>query len=219
MPKKMMTRGRLSSSALGGRLPSGVDVSEIAQLSNHAVDSPELKALGDMWERASRCEKPIIAAVGGVALGGGCELAMMCDMIIAADNAKFAQPEINLGIIPGIGGTQRLTRAIGKAKAMEMILVGRMMDAVSAEAAGLITRLVAADKLEAEALNLAAAIATQSLPIVRAAKKAVNAAFNTTLEGGLQVERRLFHATADYADRHEGLSAFLEKRKPVFKHE
>lgn len=204
---------------VGRAFAVGVDISEIVQLSAHAADSPELKALGNMWERTFHCEKPTIAAVGGVALGGGCELAMMCDMIIAVDNAKFAQPEINLGIIPGIGGTQRLTRAIGKAKAMEMILTGRMMDAVSAEAAGLITRLVAADKLEAEALNLAAAIAAQSLPIVRAAKKAVNAAFNTTLESGLQVERRLFHATADYVDRHEGLSAFLEKRKPVFKHE
>ena len=217
--EKNNNTGAIVIIGVGRAFAAGVDISEIVQLSAHAADSPELKALGNLWDRTARCEKPTIAAVSGVALGGGCELAMMCDMIIAADNAQFAQPEINLGVIPGIGGTQRLTRAIGKAKAMEMILTGRMMNAASAASAGLITRLVAADKLEEEALNLAAAIAALSLPIVRAAKQAVNAAFNTTLEDGLQVERRIFHATADYADRHEGLSAFLEKRKPVFKHE
>ena len=210
------TTGAIVIIGVGRAFAAGVDIKEITELSAHAADSEELKSLGKMWERISLCQKPVIAAVGGLALGGGCELAMMCDMIVAADNAKFAQPEINLGVIPGIGGTQRLTRAIGKAKAMEMILTGRVMDAREADNAGLITRLVAADVLEAEALELADAVSSQSLPVVRLAKQAVNASYNTTLNEGLALERRLFHATAEFADRQEGTQAFLEKRKPRF---
>jgi enoyl-CoA hydratase len=168
------------------------------------------------WERLSRTRKPIIAAVAGFALGGGCEIAMMCDFILAADTAKFGQPEIKLGTVPGSGGTQRLTRFVGKSKAMEMCLTGRMMDAVEAERAGLVSRIVPADQLIEEALKVAAAIADLSLPIVMLAKECVNRAYETTLTEGVRFERRVFHSTFGTADQKEGMGAFLEKKTPNF---
>jgi len=171
------------------------------------------------WERLAQCRKPTIAAVAGYALGGGCEVAMMCDIIIAADNARFGQPEILLGTLPGAGGTQRLTRAIGKAKAMEMVLTGRMMDAAEAERSGLVARVVPAAELIGEAMKLAEKIAGLSRPAVVLAKEAVNRAFETGLTEGLRVERRLFHASFATADQKEGMAAFAEKRPPVFKNE
>jgi len=171
------------------------------------------------WERLKSVRKPVIAAVAGYALGGGCELALMCDIIIAADTAKFGQPEIKLGIIPGAGGTQRLPRAVGKAKAMDMVLSARMMDATEAERAGLVSRVVPADKLLDEALAAAAQIAEFSLPSVMMAKEAVNRAFESPLSEGVLFERRLFHALFATEDQKEGMAAFLEKRKPKFKHE
>lgn len=169
------------------------------------------------WETVREIRKPIIAAVAGFALGGGCELAMMCDIIIAADTAKFGQPEITLGTIPGIGGTQRLTRAIGKAKAMDLCLTGRMMDAQEAERSGLVSRVVPADKLMDEVMAAAEKIASMSRPTAAMAKEAVNRALETTLAEGLSVERNLFHATFALEDRAEGMAAFIEKRKPVNK--
>jgi enoyl-CoA hydratase len=169
------------------------------------------------WERVSRGRKPVIAAVAGFALGGGCELAMMCDFILAADNAKFGQPEINLGIGPGAGGTQRLTRAIGKAKAMEMCLTGRMMDAMEAERAGLVARVVPLAELMPEALKVAGKIASASVPAMLMVKECVNRSFETTLAEGLRFERRLFHALFATEDQKEGMAAFMEKRKPLFK--
>ncbi len=165
----------------------------------------------------ARTRKPIVAAVAGYCLGGGCELAMMCDIIIAADTAKFGQPEITLAIMPGIGGTQRLPRAIGKAKAMDMILTGRMMDAGEAERAGLVSRVVAADALMAEAMAVAAKIAGYSLPAVMMAKEAVNRAYETPLAEGIRFERRLFHAMFATEDQKEGMAAFIAKRAPQFK--
>jgi enoyl-CoA hydratase len=173
----------------------------------------------DGWERVTKCRKPIIAAVAGFALGGGCELAMMCDTIIAAESARFGQPEINLGIMPGAGGTQRLTRLVGKAKAMDMVLTGRMMDAAEAERSGLVTRVVANDKLVDEAVKMAAQIAALSRPAVLAAKEAVNRAYETTLAEGVRFERRLFHALFATSDQKEGMAAFVEKRKANFKNE
>ena len=169
------------------------------------------------WEQIRSIRKPVIAAVSGFALGGGCELAMMCDFIIAADNARFGQPEIKLGIIPGAGGTQRLPRAIGKAKAMDLVLTARMMDAVEAERAGLVSRIVPADKLLDEALGAAAAINALGGPSVLAAKECVNRAFEGGLNDGILVERRLFHALFATADKTEGMDAFLNKRNPAFK--
>jgi enoyl-CoA hydratase len=168
-------------------------------------------------DRVARCRKPTIAAVAGYALGGGCELAMMCDLIIAGDNAKFGQPEITLGTIPGIGGTQRLTRAVGKAKAMDLCLTGRMMDAAEAERCGLVSRVVPAGQVMEEALSVAEKIASMSRPAVAMAKEAVNRALETTLSDGLNVERNLFHSTFALEDRAEGMAAFIEKRKPVNK--
>ncbi len=170
------------------------------------------------WEELKRCRKPVIAAVAGYALGGGCELAMMCDIVIAADNARFGQPEIKLGIIPGAGGTQRLPRAVGKAKAMDLVLTGRMMDAQEAERAGLVSRVVAADRLLEEALAAGAAIAQFSLPAVLMAKEAVQRAYEAPLAEGLLFERRLFHSLFATADQKEGMSAFAEKRSPRFTH-
>ncbi len=172
------------------------------------------------WERVSRCRKPVIAAVAGFALGGGCELAMMCDFIIAADNAKFGQPEINLGIIPGAGGTQRLPRFVGKSKAMEMVLLGqaRMMDAAEADRVGLVSRVVPLANLLEDALATAAKIAELSMPVVMMAKESVNRAFESTLSEGVRFERRLFHSGFAVEDQKEGMAAFVEKRKPVFKH-
>jgi len=169
------------------------------------------------WETISRLRKPIIAAVAGFALGGGCELAMMCDFILAADTAKFGQPEIKLGTIPGSGGTQRLTRFVGKSKAMEMCLTGRMMDAAEAERSGLVSRVVPGDRLMDEVLAAAQKIAAMSHPAAAMAKSAINRAFETPLSEGLEVERDLFHATFALEDRAEGMSAFIEKRKPVNK--
>jgi enoyl-CoA hydratase len=171
------------------------------------------------WERIKAIRKPVIAAVAGYALGGGCELAMMCDILIAADTARFGQPEIKLGIIPGAGGTQRLPRAVGKAKAMDLVLTGRMMDAAEAERSGLVSRVVPADKLIEEALAAAAQIAEFSLPSVMMAKEAVNRAFESPLAEGMLFERRLFHALFATEDQKEGMAAFIEKRKPKFKHE
>jgi enoyl-CoA hydratase len=170
------------------------------------------------WARIGQHRKPVIAAVAGYALGGGCELAMMCDIILAADTARFGQPEINLGTIPGAGGTQRLTRAIGKAKAMEMVLTGRMMDAQEAERSSLVARVVPAAELLDAALKLGEQIAQKSQPIVQMAKEAVNAAFETTLAEGIRFERRAFYATFATEDREEGMAAFAEKRTPEFVH-
>ena len=178
-----------------------------AYLGNFAAD----------WDRAARARKPIVAAVAGFALGGGCELAMQCDLIIAADNAKFGQPEIKLGVIPGIGGTQRLTLAVGKAKAMDLILTGRMMDAAEAEKSGLVARVVPAANLMEEAMKLADTIATMSLPSVLAAKEAVNTAFETSLAEGARFERRIFHSLFATDDQKEGMKAFIEKRPAKWK--
>ncbi len=171
------------------------------------------------WERITQCRKPVIAAVAGFALGGGCELAMMCDFIIAADNAKFGQPEINLGIIPGAGGTQRLPRFVGKSKAMEMVLLGqaRMMDATEAERVGLVSRVVPLAALLDEAMKAANKICELSLPVVMMAKESVNRAFETTLSEGVRFERRLFHSGFAVEDQKEGMAAFVEKRKPIFR--
>jgi enoyl-CoA hydratase len=168
------------------------------------------------WETILQVKTPVIAAVAGFALGGGCELAMMCDMILAADTAKFGQPEINLGVLPGSGGTQRLTRAVGKSKAMDMILTARMMDAAEAERANLVSRVFPADQLVAEAIKIAARIASQSPIAVSMAKQAVNRAFETTLIEGVRYERALFLSLFGTADQREGMAAFVEKRKPVF---
>jgi enoyl-CoA hydratase len=169
------------------------------------------------WEHMRRIRKPVIAAVAGYALGGGCEVAMMCDIVIAADNAKFGQPEINLGIMPGSGGTQRLPRAVGKAKAMDMCLTGRTLDAQEAERAGLVSRVVPLGKLMEETLKLAEKIAASSLPVVMMIKESVNRAFETSLSEGVLFERRLFHSQFALEDQKEGMTAFLEKRKPGFK--
>ena len=170
------------------------------------------------WEHIRNVRKPVIAAVAGYALGGGCELAMMCDLVIAAESAKFGQPEINLGILPGSGGTQRLPRAVGKAKAMDMCLTARMMDAAEAERAGLVSRVVPAGKLMEEAMAVAEKIASASLPVVMMVKEAVNRAYETTLSEGVHFERRLFHAAFALDDQKEGMAAFVEKRKPSFRH-
>jgi enoyl-CoA hydratase len=170
------------------------------------------------WDKVAAARTPTIAAVAGYALGGGCELAMLCDILIAADTAKFGQPEIKLGVIPGIGGSQRLTRAVGKAKAMELCLTGRNMDAEEAERAGLVSRIVPAADLLDEAMQTATTIAEMSLPVAMMAKEAVNRSFETTLTEGVRFERRVFHSTFATEDQKEGMAAFVEKRAPVFKH-
>ena len=170
------------------------------------------------WEHIRRIRKPIIAAVAGYALGGGCELAMACDIIIAAESAKFGQPEINLGIFPGAGGTQRLPRAVGKAKAMDLVLTARMMDAAEAERAGLVSRVVPNDKLLEEAMAAAQKIGEYSLPVAMMAKEAVNRAYEANLTEGILFERRLFHSAFALEDQKEGMAAFAEKRKPSFRH-
>ena len=193
---------------------AGADIKEMQSRSFVVV------YLGDFvksWERVTLCRKPVIAAVAGYALGGGCELAMMCDTIVCADSAKFGQPEITLGITPGAGGTQRLTRFVGKAKAMDMILTGRMMDAAEAERSGLVSRVVPAAKLVDEAVKMAAQIAALSRPAVLMAKEMINRAYETTLAEGVRFERRLFHALFATADQKEGMLAFVEKRKPNFR--
>jgi len=194
---------------------AGADIKEMASRTYMDVYLSDFITKG--WERVSTCRKPIVAAVAGYALGGGCEIAMMCDIIIAADTAKFGQPEITIGTIPGSGGTQRLTRAVGKAKAMEMCLTGRMMDAAEAERSGLVSRIVPAAELVDEALKVAGKIASLSRPAVLMAKEAVNRAYETTLAEGVRFERRLFHSTFATEDQKEGMAAFVEKRKPSFK--
>jgi enoyl-CoA hydratase len=192
---------------------AGADIKEM-------VDKSFLNAFMDdfcgAWHQIAQARKPVIAAVAGFALGGGCELAMQCDLIIAADTAKFGQPEIKLGIIPGIGGTQRLTRAVGKAKAMDLCLTGRMMDAAEAERAGLVARVVPAAILMDEAMKVAETIAAMSLPALMVAKEAVNRAFETTLAEGIRFERRTFHALFATLDQKEGMTAFVEKRPANF---
>ncbi|MEV0277924.1 enoyl-CoA hydratase [Streptomyces sp. NPDC050610] len=170
------------------------------------------------WDRLGQLRKPTVAAVSGYALGGGCELAMLCDILLAADTAQFGQPEIKLGVIPGIGGSQRLTRAVGKAKAMDLCLTGRTMDAAEAERAGLVSRIVPSDELLTEALATAATVAEMSAPVTMMVKESVNRAFETTLAEGVRFERRLFHATFATADQKEGMAAFMEKRPPSFTH-
>jgi enoyl-CoA hydratase len=170
------------------------------------------------WERITTFRKPIVAAVAGFALGGGCEVAMMCDFIIAAENAKFGQPEVNLGVMPGAGGTQRLTRFVGKSKAMDLCLTGRMMDAAEAERSGLVSRVVPADKLMEEAMKAAQTIATKSLPSTMMIKESINRAYETTLAEGVRFERRLFHSSFATEDQKEGMAAFVEKRPANFKH-
>ena len=192
---------------------AGADIKEM--MGRDFADAYNSDFIG-AWGRIAQHRKPVIAAVAGYALGGGCELAMMCDIIICAENAKFGQPEINLGTIPGAGGTQRLTRAIGKSKAMEMILTGRMMDAEEAERSGLVARVVPARDLVDEAIRIAEAIAAKSQPIVAMAKEAVNVAFESSLAEGIRFERRAFYATFATADRLEGMTAFSEKRSANF---
>ena len=194
---------------------AGADIKEMSDKSYAQMFASNFFAAAG--QRVERFRKPIIAAVSGYALGGGCELAMLCDFIIASATAKFGQPEINLGVMPGIGGTQRLPRAVGKAKAMDMMLTARMMDAVEAESAGLVSRVVPTDKLLEEALGAAAKIAAQSPLAVMMNKELVNAAFETTLATGVGMERRLFHSLFAFEDQKEGMAAFIDKRKPEFK--
>jgi enoyl-CoA hydratase len=195
---------------------AGADIKEMADKTYIDIFRADYTA---DYERLTRVRKPVIAAVAGFALGGGCELAMMCDFIIAADNAKFGQPEIKLGVIPGIGGTQRLTRAVGKAKAMDLILTGRMMDAAEAERSGLVARVVPAARLMEEAMKVTETIAALSQPSLLAAKEAVNRSFETSLAEGVRFERRVFHALFATKDRKEGMTAFIEKRPPRFTNE
>jgi enoyl-CoA hydratase len=195
---------------------AGADIGAMAGFS--FMDAYKGDYITRNWEQIRSVRKPVIAAVAGFALGGGCELAMMCDFIIAADTAKFGQPEIKLGVIPGAGGTQRLPRAIGKAKAMDMVLTARMMDAAEAERAGLVSRVVPADRLMDEALAAAEAINAFSGPSVMLAKECVNRAFESGLSDGVSYERRVFHALFATEDQKEGMDAFVNKRKPAFKH-
>jgi len=195
---------------------AGADIKEMQSRSYMDVYLSDFITNG--WERVSTCRKPIVAAVAGFALGGGCEVAMMCDFIIAADTAKFGQPEINLGTMPGAGGTQRLTRFVGKSKAMDLCLTGRMMDAAEAERCGLVSRVVPAAELVDEAIKTAEAIAAKSLPITMLVKEAVNRAYETTLTEGIRFERRIFHSTFATEDQKEGMAAFVDKRKAAFKH-
>ena len=195
---------------------AGADIGAMASFSY--MDAYKGDYITRNWERVKTCRKPVIAAVAGYALGGGCELAMMCDMIFAADNAKFGQPEIKLGILPGAGGTQRLPRAVGKAKAMDMCLTARMIDAEEAERSGLVARVIPADRLLEETLAAASTIAGYSLPVVMMIKESVNRAFESSLNEGLLFERRVFHSAFALDDQKEGMAAFVTKRKPDFKH-
>jgi enoyl-CoA hydratase len=192
---------------------AGADIKEMADKSYMDAFMGDFAA---NWDALSRARKPTVAAVAGFALGGGCELAMMCDVVIAADTAKFGQPEIKLGVIPGIGGTQRLTRAVGKAKAMDLCLTGRMMDATEAERSGLVARVVPAASLMDEAIKVAETIASMSLPTLMIAKESVNRAFETTLAEGMRFERRVFHSLFATADQKEGMAAFVAKRPAKF---
>lgn len=192
---------------------AGADIKEMAELTYPQIYMDDLFSDSD---RVANRRKPIIAAVNGFALGGGCELALMCDFILAGDNARFGQPEINLGVLPGMGGTQRLTRAVGKAKAMEMCLSGRMIDAVEAERCGIVARIVPSDELLDEALKVAAVIADKSLPIAMMIKESVNRAFEVNLSEGVRFERRVFHAAFATQDQKEGMAAFIGKRPAEF---
>ncbi|MEO1251207.1 MAG: enoyl-CoA hydratase [Pseudomonadota bacterium] len=194
---------------------AGADIKEMAERDYADVFKNEFITAN--WEEATRTRKPIIGAVAGYALGGGCELALMCDFIIAGDNAKFGQPEISIGAMPGAGGTQRLARFIGKSKAMEMCLTGRMMDAEEAERCGLVSRIVPKGELREEAIRVAKQIAGFSRPIVMLTKESVNRAYETTLSEGVRFERRVFHSVFAFEDQKEGMAAFIEKRKPSFK--
>jgi len=194
---------------------AGADIKEMKDRTHPTAMLEDF--IGRRWETVLQVKKPVIAAVAGFALGGGCELAMMCDLIVAADTARFGQPEINLGVIPGAGGTQRLTRAVGKSKAMDMILTGRMMDATEAERANLVSRVFPADQLIPEALKIAERIAGMSPVAVALAKQAVNRAFETTLAEGVRHERALFLSLFGTPDQREGMAAFIEKRKPAFR--
>ncbi|QYY79180.1 enoyl-CoA hydratase [Pseudomonas sp. B21-041] len=193
---------------------AGADIKEMAELTYPQIYMDDLFSDSD---RVANRRKPIIAAVNGFALGGGCELALMCDFILAGDNARFGQPEINLGVLPGMGGTQRLTRAVGKAKAMEMCLSGRLIDAVEAERCGIVARIVPSDELLDEALKVAAVIASKSLPIAMMIKESVNRAFEVNLTEGVRFERRVFHAAFATQDQKEGMAAFIAKREAEFK--
>jgi len=190
---------------------------DIKEMQPYGFAEAVVEDLAAGWDEVAACRKPMIAAVSGFALGGGCEVAMMCDFIIASETAKFGQPEITLGIIPGMGGTQRLTRALGKSKAMDLILTGRLMDAAEAERSGLVARVVAPEKLLDEALAAAEKIAGFSLPSTMMAKEAVSRAHETVLSEGMRAERRLFHALFATEDQKEGMTAFIEKRKPAFR--
>jgi enoyl-CoA hydratase len=196
---------------------AGADVKEMVGKTYPEIYSEDFITRG--WERLAHCRKPVIAAVAGFALGGGCEIAMMCDIVIAAETAKFGQPEITLGTIPGAGGTQRLTRFVGKAKAMDLCLTGRMMDAAEAERAGLVSRVVPAAELLGEVVKVAERVAQMSRPVAMMVKESVNRAYETTLAEGVRFERRLFHSSFAVADRKEGMAAFIEKRKPAFRNQ
>jgi enoyl-CoA hydratase len=194
---------------------AGADVKEMVGKTYPEVFMEDFITRG--WERVAQCRKPIVAAVAGFALGGGCEIALMCDIVVAADTARFGQPEIRLGTMPGAGGTQRLARFVGKAKAMDLCLTGRMMDAAEAERAGLVSRVVPAVDVVAEATRIAEHISAMSRPVAMMVKEAVNRAYETTLAEGVRFERRVFHATFGTADQKEGMAAFIEKRPPVFR--
>ncbi len=194
---------------------AGADIKEMQPKSY--MDAFKEDFITRNWERVAQCRKPVVAAVSGYALGGGCELAMMCDFILASDTAKFGQPEITLGVMPGVGGTQRLTRFVGKSKAMEMCLTGRMMDAEEAERSGLVSRVIPADKLLDEATKAATKIAEMSQPIAMMTKESINRSYETTLSEGVRFERRVFHSMFSTDDQSEGMAAFIEKRKPHFK--
>jgi enoyl-CoA hydratase len=194
---------------------AGADVKEMAAKTYPEIYLEDFITSG--WERVGQCRKPVIAAVAGFALGGGCEIAMMCDIVVAADTARFGQPEIQLGTMPGAGGTQRLARFIGKAKAMDLCLTGRMMDAAEAERLGLVSRVVPAANLVTEAVKIAERVAEMSRPVAMMVKESVNRAFETSLAEGVRFERRLFHSTFATEDRREGMAAFIDKRKPAFR--
>ena len=208
--------GAIIITGAGGKaFAAGADIKEMSELSFSQVFDTDFFAA---WGRLAAVRTPLIAAVAGYALGGGCELAMMCDVLIAADTAKFGQPEIKLGVLPGMGGSQRLTRAIGKAKAMDLILTGRTIDAAEAERSGLVSRVVPAEDLMTEAAAVATTISQMSRSAARMAKEAVNRAFESTLTEGLLYERRLFHSAFATADQSEGMAAFIDKRPPTFTH-
>ena len=208
--------GAIIMTGAGGKaFAAGADIKEMSALSFSEVFDTDFFAA---WGRLAAVRTPLIAAVAGYALGGGCELAMMCDVLIAADTAKFGQPEITLGVLPGMGGSQRLTRAIGKAKAMDLILTGRMIDAAEAERSGLVSRVVPAEDLMTEAAAVATTISQMSRSAARMAKEAVNRAFESTLTEGLLYERRLFHSAFATEDQSEGMAAFIDKRPPTFTH-